>query len=247
MPTQRRTIPRTWEKIVSENDLSDIFSEYDDLLAAIDATEEDAFDRMFETQQDAITNYTTEYIYQIFHNNLVAHAKKYAELVAFYQKSLYPFDSVALDETYSSTRTPELTSTSLSVGTGTSDSERKQSITQTNTPDTTTTNTHSVNPYNDSGFRPETEDSTTESGSNTNVTSFSGSPDHVATSSSASSTVTQGGQDVLETERLTVGRNGRRFLFNEIMDSGLQALEKIDVLDLIIDDLADAIFLQVWL
>jgi hypothetical protein len=113
--------------------------------------------------------------------------------------------------------------------------------------ETTTTTEHSVNPYDNTGLRVESQDVSTDGGSSTSVESYSGQPDHVATSSSASSIVTQSGSDLLETDRKTIGRNGRRFLPSELIDSGIEALDRLDILDIIINDLAEEIFLQVWI
>ena len=248
MPTNpRRTIPRTFLKVTEETDLSTAFNPYQTILSKIDLTPAEALERMIETQERAVTNYTGEYILELFTHNYKAHKKKYEELADFYQRDIYPFDPVYLDESYTSTRTPDLTSSSSSSGTGTSDSERRQSRTTTNTPATTTTTEHLVNPYDDTGERLESKDISSDSGSSTAVESYSGQPDHVATSSSASSIVTQSGSDVLETDRKTIGRNGRRFLPSELVESGIEALDRLDILDIIINDIAEEIFLQVWI
>lgn len=233
--------------MTEEADLSNIFSEYSALLTLIGATPQDAFDRMLETQQCAVTNYAVDYLPQLWHNNLITHTKKYEELVSFYQRDIHPFDPYYLDETYSSTRSPDLITSSTSSGSGTSDTQRNQSMITESAPGVTTTSTHSVNPYNDSGLRPETEDETTETGSNTTTQSFSGSPDHISTTSAASSLVSQSGSDLLETSRLTIGRNGRRFLMSELTDSALYTLDKLDILDIIIEDIAEEVFLQMWI
>lgn len=248
MPTtQRRTIPRTWLEITSEKDLTGIFDEYGDILAAIDATTEDAFERMLETQERAVSNYTADYIEQLVHNNFVVHQKKYAELAAYYAKALNAFDPYDLTETYGSERTPDLTSSSSSVGTGSSLEERRQSKTTTHTPGVTTTEDHSVNPYDNTGLRVESQNQTSQTGYTTTAETYAGSPDRVTSSSSAASTVKQSGTDTLESTRQTTGRNGRRFSMREIVDDGLYALNRVDILDIIIQDIADDIFLQMWL
>lgn len=245
MTIPERTIPRTWISIIStELAETDLFADYADILEDIDATKEEATDRMIELCESMITNYTAAYIQKIFALNYVANQKKYADLVELYEWEMHPFFNEYENEEYRHTRTPELQTQSYSSGSGTADTTRNQTQTTTTTPGVTTTNTHSVQPYDSSGLRIETQDATSETGYNTNAISYSGSPDHTATSSSASSTVTQGGSDLNEYEKKRLARKG---VTSEIIKDGLKAINYRDVLDIIIEDLADQIFLQMWI
>lgn len=241
----KRTYPRTWKEVLIEDNLFSIFSLYSSILQSIGASTTDAYYRMAQNYEDAITNYTVDYIEQIFYNNLKANSKKYAELVAIYQKDIDIFSPVHIEETYTDTRTPDLTSESSSSGTGTSDSKINQSRTSTVTPATTTTNVHSVNPYDDTGMKSENQDVSSESGTHTTVDTYSGQPDHTATATSAESTVTTTGTETIEHELTRSGRDGR-FTISEIIEQAELSAAKLNLLDIIIDDLADQIFLQVW-
>ena len=225
---------------------TDIFADYAELLEDIDATKEEATDRMIELFESMVTNYTAEYIQRIFKLNLVANEAKYNDIVAFFRANYHPFDEYLREEEYSSERTPNLRSASVSSGTGTADTQRQQSQTQTTTPGSSTTTTHEVQPYDVTGLRTETKDTSTESGSSSTTTTYSGQPDHTATSSSASSTVSTTGSEATEYNRSIHGRNGARPQ-SEIIADGFKAAAMHDVLDVILQDLADQIFLQTWI
>lgn len=230
----------------TEPTLSDPFTEYSELLTSIGATTEEATDRMWELFEEAVTNYTAESIANIFHLNLVSNAKKYEDLLLFYEEQFYPFADTFKSETYDHRRTPNLLSTSQSSGSGSADTTRNQTRTTTNTPATTTTIAHSVNPFDNSGLRSESQDTTTESGSGTVTEAYTGQPDHTATSSTATATVTTSGSDRNQYDKITHGRDGKEPT-SEVIKDGLIAAAYHDVLDIIINDIADQIFLQVWL
>lgn len=245
MAAPKRTNFRTWDQIMT-SELQDPFTEYAAILTAIGATTTEATDRMWGLFEDAISNYTKESIESIFHLNLVANYKKYEDLIDFYNEKFYPFSDIYKSETYDHRRTPNLTSTSNTVGTGTADTTRNQTRTTTNTPGVTSTVSHSVNPFDNSGLRSESQDQTTETGYNTQTETYNGNPDHTATSSSALSTVSTTGTDRNMYDKVIHGRDGREPT-SDVVKDGLLAAALHDVLDVIINDIADQIFLQVWL
>lgn len=224
---------------------TDIFADYAELLEDIDATKEEATDRMIELFESMVTNYTAEYIQRIFKLNLVANEAKYNDIVAFFKANYHPFDEYLREEEYSSERTPDLKSLSVSSGTGSADNQRQQTQTTTTSPNSTTTTTHEVQPYDVTGLRTETKDTVAESGSTATNATNSGY-DHSSTSSSASSTVSTTGSEATEYSRSIHGRNGARPQ-SEIIADGFKAAAMHDVLDVILQDLADQIFLQTWI
>lgn len=202
---------------------------------------------MWEICENQVTNYTTSSITQIFISNLLANSKKYAQLINFYAETFYPFDDYYKNESYEHTRTPELTSQSSSLGSGSATSSRNQTRTTTTTPDGYQTEvTHNVDPFDETGLRAESQDVSVESGSTATTESYSGSPDSTSTSSTASSTVTTTGTESNEYSKIIHGRSGKRPT-SEIVKDGLIAASFLDVLDIIIEDIADQIFLQVWI
>lgn len=219
-------------------------------LTAIGATAEDALQRMWENCEEQVTNYSIEFIYEIFISNYIANKKKYDSLVEFYQDDLHLFGDYYRNEEYEHTRTPDLTSETESSGEGSVDTSRNQTESRTETPNSyTTTNTHSVVPFDAStspGARVESIDASVDTGSRTVATTYTGSPDHTASETSASSTVTTTGTDKNEYTKVITGRDGRRPA-SEVIADGLEAAAMLDVLDVIINDVANQIFLQVWI
>lgn len=222
------------------------FSTYSELLSEFDATADDAASRMWENYQEAVTNYTTEAIIEIFNLNLVVNKKKYEDLINLYDWDFYPFVDKWYDELYASQRTPNLTSTSESSGSADVDTERKQTRTTTSNPGSVTTTQHEVQPYDASGLRIESKDTSTDSGSTTTTEAYSGQPDHSSTTSSAESTVTTTGYDQNEYDRKYLGRTGNRPT-SEVIADGVKAAAMHNIVDQIIFDIAQQIFIQAWL
>lgn len=246
----RRTNFRTWDQIAT-NEFDEItnnpFAPYSAILQQIEANPAAAYNRMWENFEDAVTNYTTESIISIFISNLTANKKKYDELIDFYEETFYPFSDYYKNEQYEHTRTPDLESTSSSEGSGTATTERKQSSTRTTTPNNYQTEvTHKVDPFDQSGLRNQSQDISIESGSTSTTESFSGQPDETTTSSESSSTVTTSGTETNEYTKIIHGRTGQRPT-SEVVADGLKAAAMHNILDEIINDIADQIFLQVWL
>lgn len=245
-----RTNFRTWDQIAT-NEFDPItnnpFLPYVAILEDIEVTAAMAYQRMWETHETAVTNYTAETITQIFYSNFQANKKKYDELIDFYQETFYPFDDYYKNEAYEHTRTPDLESTSSSEGSGTAETENKQTRTTTTTPNNyTTTITHNVAPFDSSQYKNESQDVTVESGSNSVTESYTGQPDTTTTSTESSSTVTTTGTDKNEYTKIIHGRTGNRPT-SEVVNDGLKAAALHDILDLIIEDIADQVFLQVWI
>lgn len=226
------------------------FSGYLLTLTEIGATAEDALQRMWENCENLVSNYSIEFIYEIFKSNYIANKKKYDSLVEFYQDDLHLFGDYYRNEDYEHTRTPNLTSGTTSSGSGSVDTERKQTESRTETPNSyTTTDTHSVVPFDAStspGARVESIDTSVDTGSRTVSTSYTGQPDHTASTSSATSTATTTGTDKNEYTKTISGRDGRRPV-SEVIEDGLKAAAMLDILDVIIDDVANQIFIQVWI
>ena len=250
MAPPRRTNFRTWDQIATNefDPLTDNpFTAYSPILQEIEANPAAAYDRMWENFEDAVTNYTKESINSIFLSNLTANKKKYDELIDFYKETFYPFSDYYKNEQYEHTRTPDLESTSSSEGSGSATTERKQSSTRTTTPNNYQTEvTHKVDPFDQSGLRNQSQDISVESGSTSTTESFSGQPDETKTSSESSSTVTTSGTETNEYTKIIHGRTGQRPT-SEVVADGLKAAAMHNILDEIINDIADQIFLQVWL
>lgn len=228
------------------------FNAYLLILEPIGATAEDALQRMWELFQEAITNYTWSSINELFISNFIANKKKYEQLIELYEENIYPFGDYYKNETYEHERTPNLTSQSSSSGSGSASTAKNQvRTTRTQPTDYTTTSTHKVAPYdsNDTAasLRYESQDTSVETGSTATTEQYSGQPDSTTTSSTASSSVTTSGKDKNEYTKIIHGRDGRKRGTAEVFEDGLKAIAILDILDIIINDIADQIFLQVWI
>ena len=227
--------------------MTDPFQDYGEIMTAIGVTTDEAASRMWQLYESAISNYTTETIEHIFALNLAANSQKYLDLIQFYEENNYLFGDYFRSEAYDHQRTPNLTSLSASTGTGSATTDRHQTRSTTTTPNNyTTTTTHKVDPYDQTGLRNESQDLAVQSGSTTTAESFTGNPDVTTSSSTASSSVSTTGTDKNEYTKIIHGRDGRRPT-SEVIQDGLKAAEMEDILDLIISDIADQIFLQLWI
>ena len=194
-----------------------------------------------------ITNYTADTIRNIFALNLQANRKKYDQLIDFYSETFFPFDDYYKNEQYDHTRTPDLESSSSSTGTGSASTSINQTKTTTTTPDDyQTETTHKVDPFDETGLRNESQDVSIESGSTSTTESYSGNPDSTISTSSTSLLTTTTGTEQNEYTKVIHGRSGRRPT-SEIIEDGMKAASMLDILDIIIEDIADQIFLQVWI
>ena len=220
---------------------------YSGILQKLEANPAAAYQRMWELYENAVTNYTADSIRQLFISNLTANKRKYDELIEFYEENFYPFSDYYRNEKYEHIRTPDLESSSSSSATGTATTERNQTRTETKTPDEyTTERTHKVDPFDETGLRNESQDITVESGSSSITESYDGDPDLTQTTNSAISTILTTGTDHNKYDKIIHGRNGQRPT-SEVVEDGLLAAAMHDILDIIIGDIADQIFLQVWI
>lgn len=247
----QRTNFRKWATIVQNELENNPFLFYTELLDGINVTAEDALQRSVELYEDALTNYTADTLIQIFFSNSIANKKKYEQLLELYSENIYLFGDFYKNETYEHERTPNLTSTSSSTGSGTSSTERKQSRTTTTTPNNyETETTHKVAPFDNNaaaaGLKFESQDTAIERGSTSTTEAYTGQPDLTSTSSSATTSVSTTGTDTNEYTKIIHGRDGKRST-SEVLEDGLKAAAQLDILDIIINDIADQIFLQVWI
>lgn len=172
-------------------------------------------------------NYTD--VIQCFYRVWYSVQEKYALLL-----QNYPFNTLK-----EKVRTPNLKRWMSASSTGSADVTRNQKETVDETPPTDTTRTHQVNPYDNPGFTDEYKDITKQTGKRTVETSYSGQPDHTASSSSGSRTDTETGSET--TTEKTLGKPGQSI--GEMLADYLQAES---IFKMIEEELAKKLFLQVW-
>lgn len=146
----------------------------------------------------------------------------------------YPFNTLK-----EKTRTPNLKRWMSASSTGSADVTRNQTEKVEETPPTDTTVTRSVAPYDSSTLTVESENKTKQTGKRTVETSYTGQPDHTASSSSGSRTDTETGTDT--TIEKTIGKPGQSI--GETLADYLQAES---IFKMIEEEIAKKIFLQVW-
>lgn len=243
---EMRQEPRRFRKIANSLHWDECFTMYSEIFETLGIDYQIATDRMIQNYEQAVSVYTDEYIKLIFTNNYYANAKKYAELIALYEEDIDIFSPVNITESYTDTRTPNLTSSSTSSAGGSTETKNNQSRTSTTTPATTTTTNHSVNPFDNTGLRQESQDTSTDSGTNTTVESYSGLADKIESTSSSSSSVSTTGTETIVHSLTRSGRDGK-FTISDLINQAEEAAKELNLLDLILNDIAEQVFLQVWL
>lgn len=146
----------------------------------------------------------------------------------------YPFNTLKERK-----RTPNITHSMSASSSGSADVQRRQTEKVEETPPTDITRTHSVSPYDSSTVTAESEDKTKQNGKRTVETSYTGQPDHTASSSSGSRTDTETGTETV-TEK-TVGKPGQS------IGETLADYEMANsIFKMLCQEIAKKIFLQVW-
>lgn len=136
------------------------------------------------------------------------------------------------------TRTPDLTRSTTGTSTGSSTAQRNQAVTTTDTPNNyKTTSVNSVNPYDNPGWQDDRKNETTETGSRSTTTSYTGTPDTASSTTTGSKTESETG---IETTTEMITSNMDAAAAAELIELGLTVFGKYK------KDLAKRLFLQVW-
>lgn len=223
------------------------FGIYETFLINVGCSSSEALDYFTIAYENQVSLYTNDTISSLFRLNYYANLKKYQELVSIIESDLNILNPVDLSESFTDTRTPNLSSSSSSSGNAETNTQRNQSRTTTTTPTNyTSATTHESNPYDDTGLNDVTKDTTVESGSTTTTEAYSGQPDTTDTTSIATTTTTATGTETIEHHLIRSGRDGR-FKVSEIIDDAEITAAKLNFLQVLCNDLSDCIFLQMWI
>ncbi len=196
--------------------------------------------------QDALTVYTNDYIIRIFYLVYETNKKKYDKLLSVYTATYNPIQNYDMTESSTDIRTPDLESSAESSTSSTAMIKNNQSRTSTDTPNNyTETSVHSVNPYDNSGIRIESENANSVTGSRTTTESYSGNADESNTAGTATSTTTTTGTD---TNTHTLSRSGNIGVTTsqQMLESEIQLADKMNIFRIIERDIAAKLFIQVW-
>lgn len=242
-----REAPRTWTDIISVTGAPNFWSVFETLLTAIGLTVEDA-DRAFELDyEEAITTYANSSIEKVFNSVYLTNLKKYQKMIAVYAEDYDALEDLYYNETYTDLRTPNLQSATTSTGSASGTVKNNQTRTTTETPNGwQTQNIHSVNPYDNSGMRSESQDISTESGTRSSAESWSGTADQTSSTSSGSQTTTETGTETITHTATKHGNNGGHTL-QELAEQEFTLAARMNIFKIIEKDLAAKVFLQVWL
>lgn len=240
--------PQTWAQIVGQMQAAAInpFSAFDTVLTAINVTAADALEYSAIDFADLDCIYTIPEIVKIAAMVYAKNAKKYAMLLDVYDVEYNPIDNVDAHETFTDTRTPDITRSSSSSGSSSSEVKNNQSRTTTDTPnDYKTTTEISKNPYDNPGYTPETKQETTDSGSRTTTETFSGAADTSTATSTGSSSSTETGTETIVHTAYRHGNIGVTST-QQLITQQIELAPKMNILSIIFGDLIDAVCIEVW-
>lgn len=240
--------PQTWAQIVEQMQAAAVnpFSAFDTVLSAINVTADDALEYSAIDFADLDCIYTISEIVKIAAMVYAKNAKKYAMMLDVYNVEYNPIDNVDAHETFTDTRTPDITRTSSSSGSSNSEVKNNQQRTTIDTPnDYKTTTEICKNPYDNPGYMPETKQETTDSGSRTTTESYSGLADTASATSTGSSSSTETGTEVIVHEAYRHGNIGVTST-QQLITQQIELAPKMDILSIVFADLIDAVCIQVW-
>lgn len=222
------------------------FQYFKEWLDQLDIQTEQALNFFTIDYQNATTLYSTETILSLFIKVSLVNAVKYNKLIAVVQADYNPIDNYNMEETSSDTRTPDLTATSSGTSTATGTVKNNQQRITTDKPDGfSETSVRSVNPYDGSGMREESQNVSTQTGTRETVEAYTGDGDTTDSTSTASSTTTQTGTETFE-HTLTRKGNIGVTTSQQMLESEIALAQKMNIWKIIEQDLAEQIFLKVW-
>lgn len=263
---------RKWGDIdLSENP----FTLWQSILAQLDIDITAALEFFTLDYYSAVTNYTDRYILVVFGQVLLTSGGKYQRMISAAKATYNPIHNVDATETYTDVRTPDLQkeltlntttamtdtrSSTLTLNTTTS-SSINQTRTTTDTPNNLkSTNTHSVNPYDDTGYHEESKDESIQTGSTQQTESYTGNPDttqntgtNTTQNSGGTSTTNTGTNTETDTGTETVEHNSRRYgnigvtSSQKLVNEELDLADRLNIFKVIEQDIAAKLFLQVWI
>ena len=245
------------------------------LLTSIGIGTDEALQFFTLDYYSAVTSYTDAYILVIFGQVLATAGDKYTRMIAAAKAEYNPVHNVDATESYTDTRTPQLTkqvtlntttaltdtrSSTLTLNTTTS-SSINQTRTTTDTPNNLkSTNVHSVSPYDSTGYHEESKDESTQTGSTQQTESYTGNPDttqntgtNTTQNSGGTSTTNTGTNTETDTGTETVEHNSRRYgnigvtSSQKLVNEELDLADRLNIFKVIEQDIAKKLFLQVWI
>lgn len=237
---------RRWSDIVEENPGTQFFDFFSEVLEQIEITTAEASLIFLLDYENARTDYTDGYISNVFDMVYQVNRKKYLALVAAVNAEYNPLYNVDATESYTDTRTPDLTTTTQSSGSSSGSVKNNQTRTTTDNPGNYAEITDSRrDPYDGSGLRTDQQTETHATGSRSTVESYAGEPDTTSSTSTGSGTTHATGSEVIEHELRRYGNIGVTSS-QSLIEQELALAEKRNIFKIIEKDIAKKLFLQVW-
>lgn len=238
-------MPRYWSEILDtlKGNPFEYFTSY---LQSLNIETESALQYFTLDYEYAVSLYSTESILSLFIKVSQVNAKKYEKLIAVYTAQYNPIDNYNMTESFDDTRTPDLTATSTGTSSADGTVKNNQVRNTTDIPDGyQETSIRSVQPYDGTGFRDESQNVTTQSGTRTTSESYTGEGDTTHSESIANSTTHQTGTEKIHHELSRKGNIGVT-TSQQMLESEISLAEKMNIFKVIEKDIAAEIFLKVW-
>lgn len=224
----------------------DVLGPFIDLIFRMGVGDEEANELFRFDYADAYTPYTDDQIKQLTHLMFKVNFRKYEKLIDVYDAEYNPIENYSMTETMTDIRTPDLQASTTSTASTSTTSKINQTQTTTDTPNNyQQLSVRSVNPYDNSGMRSESQNVVTDSGSRTTTTAYSGDPDSATSSSTNTTSATNTGT---ETTSHTGSRSGNIGVTTsqQMLESELELAAKMDMFKQVELDLAQKIFIGAW-
>lgn len=237
--------PRRWIEIFGTLD-TNIFTYFEKILEELGISIDQAQSYFLKDYLSAISLYPNKIILQTAESVALTNSVKYKKLIAVIKAEYNPIDNYNMTETSNDIRTPDLVATSNGTSTATGSVKNNQTRTTTDNPDGYTEKSiNSVNPYDNTGMRDESQNITTQTGTRETIESYSGDADTTESTSTSDTTTTQKGT---ETVSHTLSRKGNIGVTTsqQMLESEYSLSQKLNIFKIIEKDIAAEIFLKVW-
>lgn len=257
---------RRWTEIeptLSSNPLTP----FKPLLDQINLSLSDALDYFTLHYESAASDYTNLAIEKVFKSVYDLNRLKYERALAAMLAEYDPLDNVNAVESFTETRTPNLSygttgsqtlSNSVTRSSQTSGSvQNNQTRTTMETPNNyTNTSIDYVDPYDGTGFHTEKKNENIASGTRSTSESYSGQPDTTSSTGSGSETATGSNSTTesrtetgSETTTRTATRHGNIGVTasTSLIGWELDLSQRLNLFRIIERDIAEALFLGIWI
>lgn len=241
-PTMR---PRRWIEIFGTLE-SNIFTYFETTLTDLGISLNQAMSYFLKDYMSAVSLYPNSIILQTAESVALTNAVKYKKLIVVIKAEYNPIDNYNMSETSDDIRTPDLVATLNGTATASGSVKNNQTRTTSDNPDGyTETSINSVNPYDNTGMRDESQNITTQTGTRETIESYSGEADTTDSTSTSETTTTQKGTETLSH---TLSRKGNIGVTTsqQMLESEITLAQKLNIFKIIERDLAAEIFLKVW-